>query len=91
MADSMAAVPAVRRAPAAAPAARPKERSGVLLRRVVASFVIAPPVLLGVYAGGELDWLVWEYWNQALPSDDAAEVNRRQLQIVSEQVLGGLV
>jgi phosphatidate cytidylyltransferase len=32
------------------------ERSGVLLRRVVAAFVIAPPVLLGVYAGGA--WFV---------------------------------
>lgn len=51
-ADSVAAAATVRRAPAAAPAARSQERSGVLLRRVVASFVIAPPVLLGVYAGG---------------------------------------
>src|SRR5436190_13444347 len=33
-------------------ATRPRRRASVLLRRVVASFVIAPPVLLGVYAGG---------------------------------------
>jgi phosphatidate cytidylyltransferase len=32
------------------------ERSGVLLRRILASLVIAPPVLLGVYAGGA--WFV---------------------------------
>ncbi len=54
MADGVAATAPLGRAKAAAPApaARPRRRSGVLLRRILASFVIAPPVLLGVYAGG---------------------------------------
>lgn len=47
--------------------------------------------LRSVYGGGELDWLVWEYWTQSLPSDDAPEVNRQQLQVVAEQVLAQLV
>lgn len=36
---------------------------------------------------GELEWLVWENWNQSLPSDEAGEISRRQLKIVAEQVL----
>jgi phosphatidate cytidylyltransferase len=54
MADGIAAAAPMSRAKVAAPAGetQPRRRAGVLLRRVVASFVIAPPVLLGVYAGG---------------------------------------
>jgi phosphatidate cytidylyltransferase len=48
----MAAAMRRARTPALAPSARAQEHSGVLRRRVFASFVIAPPVLLGVYAGG---------------------------------------
>lgn len=46
--------------------------------------------LRSVFGDGHLDWLVWEYWNQSLPGDDAAEINRRQLQMMSEQVLARL-
>ena len=56
MADAIAASALMTRASAApdeAPRTAPgRSRTSVLVRRVVVSFIIAPPFLLGVYAGG---------------------------------------
>ena len=54
MADAIAASGVMARAaaPPAAQTAPSRSRTSVLVRRVAAALVIAPPVLLGVYAGG---------------------------------------
>ena len=53
MAEGVAAAAPMIRGKSAAVVTRAGARSsGVLLRRVAGSLVIAPPVLLGVYAGG---------------------------------------
>jgi phosphatidate cytidylyltransferase len=64
VAGEQLALPSAPRAAPVPPAALPDTavrpasgRSGVLLRRVVAGFLIAPPILLGVYAGGA--WFVF--------------------------------
>ncbi|MER7685741.1 LLM class flavin-dependent oxidoreductase [Streptomyces sp. NPDC097610] len=37
--------------------------------------------------GGRLDWLVWEFWAQALYGDDAPEIQRGQLKAYAEQIM----
>ncbi|MPY56194.1 LLM class flavin-dependent oxidoreductase [Streptomyces spongiae] len=37
--------------------------------------------------GGELDWLVWEFWAQALPGEEAAEIQHHQLRTYAEQIM----
>ncbi|MER5224312.1 LLM class flavin-dependent oxidoreductase [Streptomyces flaveus] len=40
-----------------------------------------------VYGGGRLDWFVWEYWAQALPGDEAPDIQRAQLKTYAEQIM----
>lgn len=40
-----------------------------------------------VYGGGRLDWFAWEYWTQALPGDEAPEIQRWQLKTYAEDIM----
>ena len=40
-----------------------------------------------VFGGGHLDWLLWEYWVQALPSNDWAGVQRYQLESYAKKIM----
>ena len=40
-----------------------------------------------IYGGGQLDWIVWEYWTQSLPSSDWEGVQRNQLETFAKHIL----
>jgi hypothetical protein len=40
-----------------------------------------------VYGGGELEWLVYETWGQALPDDDGNAIHQYQLSSYAAEVM----
>jgi alkanesulfonate monooxygenase SsuD/methylene tetrahydromethanopterin reductase-like flavin-dependent oxidoreductase (luciferase family) len=38
------------------------------------------------YADGKLEWFGWEFWAQALPDDDAVDIQRRQIELYAKHV-----
>ncbi len=43
--------------------------------------------LASVYGDGQLDWLIWEYWFQAVASNDWAEIQRYQLETFAKSIM----
>ena len=40
-----------------------------------------------VYGQGDLGWLFWEYWAQAVPSDDWEGIQRYQLETFAKKIM----